>query len=94
MDDDTDSPFNSLEKTKVSETLDLLRKKAETMQGLADHILGKVNADDAPGLTDEATRENIRRILEQLTFKGWMNGNSRLDKGMKEHKVCPVSVRD
>ncbi len=96
MDDDTNdvgSPFDSSEKKKVSETLDLLRKKAETIQGLADHILEKVNADDAPGST-EATRENIRRILEQLTFKGSMNGNSGLDKGMKEHKVRPVSVRD
>jgi len=99
MDDDANdigSPFSSSKKiSKVSEALDLLRQKTEIIQELADNVLEKVKADGAPGLT-EATGENIRRILEQLTFNGLMKGKSTLGgigKDLKEHKVRPVSAR-
>jgi len=84
IDDDANGTFSS------PEAFDLLRQKVEIIQGLADHVLEKVNADGASG-----SAEPIRRILDQLTLKDLIKGKSALGgigKNLKEHKVRPVPV--
>jgi glycylpeptide N-tetradecanoyltransferase len=77
-------------KSRAAKALDALRGKQEIPQELVDHVLDKVQAENAVGST-EATQENVREALEQLKIMDVVKGKAGIGginkKDMGEHKV-------
>lgn len=77
-------------KSKASKALNALRGKPDVSQELVNHVLDKVQTENAVGAA-EATQENVREILEQLKIMDVVKGRAGIGginkKDMGEHKV-------